>query len=291
MATNISTASVSRRDFLKLAGILGVSTMGLAGCAPDSTSSTSSSDSGVKKISIAGSSATPPYSYLDDSGNLTGFDIETLKKVDEYLDDYEFEYSGMEFSAMLTALESGNVELATCEFCPNEARKQKYIFCSEAFNIMPMVFVTADENIKTLDDLAGKSTIMNPSNYEYTLIDEYNKKHPDKALDLQTIGEVTMADAFKMVASGQADSYFISDAMYESVSEETGVKLYCSDVVMCESAYFMLNREQQELADAIDGALKKMKEDGSLSMLSTDILGVDAFAEYDGVLTDAEILS
>lgn len=296
MASKIIGAGrcATRRGFLKDAGLLGAGLFGsllVTGCAPDAQPADQASGDGGTTVSVAGSSGTPPFSYLNEDGELTGFDIDVLREVDARLDDYSFDFTGMDFTAMLTALESGNVQLATCEFCPNEERKEKYIFCQESFNIMPMVFAVRDPSIKTLDDLAGMSTIMNPSNYEYTIIQEYNEKNPDKALDLQTVSGITMADAFKMIASGQYDSYMIGQSMFDSVNEETGAGLSCTDIVMCESAYFMLNDSQQDLADAIDGALKEMKEDGTLGEISKEYQGVDTFEEYADVLSDAQILS
>lgn len=152
MTQNNHAAHVyTRRNFIQLMGIAGLTTLGLGACAPDSTSSSSSSDSGssATQVSVLVYNANPPYCYLDDSGNIAGYDVDVLKAVDERLEDYDFNMDSMDFAAMITACESGSAELVSCQLVPNEERKSKFIFCEEPFCLSPLVFATADPSIKT----------------------------------------------------------------------------------------------------------------------------------------------
>ena len=199
---NVTPHMISRRNFLKGAGVLGLGVFGVAslsGCAPDSSSATGGSASGTT-VSVLTYNGNPPYCYLDDAGNLVGYDVDVLKAVDERLDNYSFSIDSMDFNAMITACESGSAELVSCQLVPNEDRKAKFIFCEEPFSLSPMVFATADPNCKTLDDMAGKSTIATPGGYEYGMLQAYNEKYPDKALTFETVSSITMADAFKMIS-------------------------------------------------------------------------------------------
>lgn len=42
----------------------------------------------------------------------------------------------------------------------------------------------------------------------------------------------------------------------------------------------LINKDEQELCDAVNGAIKQLKEDGTLSELSKQYYGEDVF-EYD----------
>lgn len=290
---NVTPHMISRRNFLKGAGILGLGVFGVAslsGCAPDSSSAAGGSASGTT-VSVLTYNGNPPYCYLDDAGNLVGYDVDVLKAVDERLDDYSFSIDSMDFNAMITACESGSAELVSCQLVPNEDRKAKFIFCEEPFCLSPMVFATADPNCKTLDDMAGKSTIATPGGYEYGMLQAYNEKYPDKALTFETVSSLTMADAFKMISTGQVDSFLCYDGTFDAVNEEVGAGLYKTDVVMCESTYFMFNKDQTELRDAVDGVLKEMKSDGSLAKIAEQDLGTDVFSAYGDVLSDNELVA
>ena len=290
---NVTPHTISRRNFLKGAGILGLGVFGVAslsGCAPDSSSAAGGSASGTT-VSVLTYNGNPPYCYLDDAGNLVGYDVDVLKAVDERLDDYSFSIDSMDFNAMITACESGSAELVSCQLVPNEDRKAKFIFCEEPFCLSPMVFATADPNCKTLDDMAGKSTIATPGGYEYGMLQAYNEKYPDKALTFETVSSLTMADAFKMISTGQVDSFLCYDGTFDAVNEEVGAGLYKTDVVMCESTYFMFNKDQTELRDAVDGVLKEMKSDGSLAKIAEQDLGTDVFSAYGDALSDNELVA
>ena len=290
---NVTPHMISRRNFLKGAGILGLGVFGVAslsGCAPDSSSAAGGSASGTT-VSVLTYNGNPPYCYLDDAGNLVGYDVDVLKAVDEKLDDYSFSIDSMDFNAMITACESGSAELVSCQLVPNEDRKAKFIFCEEPSCLSPMVFATADPNCKTLDNMAGKSTIATPGGYEYGMLQAYNEKYPDKALTFETVSSLTMADAFKMISSGQVDSFLCYDGTFDAVNEEVGAGLYKTDVVMCESTYFMFNKDQTELRDAVDGVLKEMKSDGSLAKIAEQDLGTDVFSAYGDALSDNELVA
>ena len=99
------------------------------------------------------------------------------------------------------------------------------------------------------------------------------------------------ADAFKMISSGQVDSFLCYDGTFDAVNEEVGAGLYKTDVVMCESTYFMFNKDQTELRDAVDGVLKEMKSDGSLAKIAEQDLGTDVFSAYGDALSDNELVA
>ena len=199
--------TATRRGFLRAAGVLGALT--LAGCAPDADTSSSSSDGtseasvDAEEISVTVANSNPPYCSVDTDGNPIGYDVAVLEAVDEYLEDYTFNIDAMEFASMITACQSGSSPLVSCQLVPNDERKETFIFADEPFTLSPMVFATADPDCKTLEDMAGKTVACNPINYEYGMLEAYNEKYPDYAMELVTYQNLTAAYAFRMIASGQ----------------------------------------------------------------------------------------
>lgn len=53
---------------------------------------TGKQESGKETVDIAYQVNSYPLAYKDESGNVTGYEIEVMKKVDELLDDYKFNY-------------------------------------------------------------------------------------------------------------------------------------------------------------------------------------------------------
>ncbi|MDD6706336.1 MAG: transporter substrate-binding domain-containing protein [Olsenella sp.] len=214
----------------------------------------------------------PPCCYVDENGNPIGYDVDVIKAVDDKLDDYSFSIDTLDFSAMITACESGAAPFVSCQLVPNDECKSKFIFCEEPFTLSPMVFAVADPNIKTLDDMAGHSVLSSPANYKYGMLESYNEKYPDKALVLQTTSNTTPADGFKMVATGQIDAVLCYDGGFDTINDSAGTGLYKTDVVMCESTYFMFSQSQTELRDAVNQAVKNLKADGGSAKSQRRIL-------------------
>jgi len=87
---NVLGSSLTRRSFFGLAGIaaLGLAAGSLASCS--NASGNSSTGSSKKAISVAFVSAGYPTSFLDDSGNPAGYEIDVLKHVEELLPEHSF---------------------------------------------------------------------------------------------------------------------------------------------------------------------------------------------------------
>ena len=288
-----SMATTTRRSFLRVAGAAGALALaGLTGCAPDATSSsTSDDDSDAEEISVTVANSNPPYCSVDTDGTPIGYDVEVLKAVDDYLEDYSFSIDAMDFSAMVTACQSGSSPLVSCQLVPTDERKETFLFPDEPFSLAPMVFATADPDCKTLEDMAGKTVLGDTINYAYSILSAYNEKYPDQAVVLETIQNVTSADIFRKIASGQADAMLIVESSFDTVNEEAETGLYKSDVVFVTSTYLMFNQNYTELCDAVNEAIVALKEDGTLSALSEEYVGVDVFTEYADALTDTELLA
>ncbi len=90
----------------------------LAGCSSASTPSGSSTGTSgdekasVQKVVVGTSNTMPPYYYQDENDNLTGYDVEVLKALDERLEGYEFTFEVMDFNAMAVSLETGKIDIA-----------------------------------------------------------------------------------------------------------------------------------------------------------------------------------
>lgn len=263
----------------------------LTGCSSSSSASTSTSASG-EVINVAVGNSMAPFGYLDADGNLIGYDIDVLKAVDEYLDDYTFNLSAMDFSTCVVSIDSGAADMVSHQLVKSEERKEKYIFPDQYYCLSPMrLVVKKGSNIKSLEDMAGKSLYMNPASYEYGLLTSYNESHPGKEIVINAVSDMTTADCYKAVANGTVDAELTYQSTYESIVDEIGLadQLETTEVVLVEDTYQMISKDKPELAERVSEALKSLKEDGTLGEISTKWFGSDYFEEYaDMISTDVE---
>ena len=71
--------------------------------AADDSSSESSDD--VIKVRVAGLPEYKPYTYVDENENLTGYDIEVLKAIDEIAPEIECEFSYTQWDSILSYMQ------------------------------------------------------------------------------------------------------------------------------------------------------------------------------------------
>ncbi len=263
----------------------------LTGCSSSSSASTSTSASG-EVINVAVGNSMAPFGYLDADGNLIGYDVDVLKAVDEYLDDYTFNLSAMDFSTCVVSIDSGAADMVSHQLVKSEERKEKYIFPEQYYCLSPMrLVVKKGSDIKSLEDMAGKSLYMNPASYEYGLLTSYNESHPGKEIVINAVSDMTTADCYKAVANGTVDAELTYQSTYESIVEEIGLadQLETTEVVLVEDTYQMISKDKPELAEKVSEALKSLKEDGTLGEISIKWFGSDYFEEYaDMISTDVE---
>lgn len=245
-----------------------------------STDSTAASgDVTVKKVGTGNSMA--PFCYLDEDGELQGYDVAVLKELDERLPQYEFDIQSMDFTALITALDAGQLDMVSHQLVKSEARKEKYIFPEQYYCLSPMSWIVKpDSGIETMEDMAGKTINQSPSSYEYTMIEAWNADHPGQEIIQNAVSNLTTADSYKQIESGQVDAALSYSSTFETVNAELGLDLIATDVVMCEDTYEMFGSDEQQFADDVDAVLKEMLDDGTLSKFSEEYFGEDIFTLY-----------
>ncbi len=245
-----------------------------------------SRDSGAAKVKVGTGNGMPPYCSLDDKGEPTGYDVAVLQEIDKRLDQYEFDIQAMDFNTLIVSIDSGALDVVSHQLVKSDARKEKYLFPEQYYCLSPMsLCVKKDSGIKTLADMAGKSINQSPTSYEYSMLTAYNEKNPGKEIKINAVSDLSTADGFKQVANGQVDAALTYQSTYESVQKELNLdNLDLTDVVMVEDTYIMCAKGKDDLCKAIDGALKDMVKDGTLSKISTEYLGQDVFTDYSDMI-------
>lgn len=115
-------------------------------------------DSG--KLIVGTSADYPPYEFhalIDGQDQIVGFDIEFAKAIGEAL-GVEVEIQDMDFTAVLTGVETGLIDIGIAGINPDPERDKTMDFSDIYFKSTYTVLVKASEaeNYKTLDDLKGK---------------------------------------------------------------------------------------------------------------------------------------
>jgi L-cystine transport system substrate-binding protein len=260
---------------LALSAIL-VLSIGLTGCG----NSSSDSDDDVQQIVVGTGNEYAPYCYLDDNGNLAGYEYEVLKAVDELLPQYEFTYQTSDFNNVAISLDAGKIDIAAHQYEYNEERASKYLFGTEAYTtyVTYLVVPSTDTSIHSLDDLQGKTVFTGSkgSNSTY-IVENYNDEHKDNPVKIENADSVTSEEYVQSLLSGKWDAGIITKRDVDKDNEAYGSEAIkvTGDPIQTSSTYFMFAKGNTELQEAVDGALKQLKENGKLAEISIAVIGGD----------------
>lgn len=260
-----------------LAGILLISA--LTGCG--SGTETADSGDGVQTIIVGTGTAYEPYCYLDENGNLAGYEYEVLSAVDELLPQYEFEYQTSEFKNILVALDAGQIDIAAHQYETNPERTAKYLFGEESYTtfVTYPVVLTSNTEIKTLDDLQGKTVLLSTGDNANFYVDEYNAEHTDNPILTEILDSPNYEVVAEGLRKGRWDATFRTKRDVDTINREYGngedfIKTLDTPL-QTSSTYWVYAKENTELQQTVDAALRELKESGSLAEISIEVLGGD----------------
>lgn len=231
----------------------------------------------VKKIVVGTGTQFPQVCFIDDKGNLTGFDVELVKEIDKRLPEYEFELQTMDFSNLLLSLETKKIDFVAHEMEKNPEREAKYLFNKEPYAHWRNKIIVAKDNdsIHSLDDLAGKKVLTSATSAEAQILENYNKAHDKKINIVYQSGAAN--DTVSQVSSGRVDATIGADFTLSLIDPQGKLKTVGDDLSEADILFVFRkdDPESQQLSDAIDGAIKELKADGTLGELSKHWLGQD----------------
>lgn len=283
-ANDLISTGITRRGFLKLLGVSGVA-LGLTACGGSNSAAgtAAATTSGVTKITIGTEGTYAPYTYLDDSNNLTGFDVELTRAIGEKLPDYEFEFQTIEWSSMFASLDAGKIQTIANEVAANEERKKKYLFEDTpfAYSVNAIAFKKGRTDIKGITDLYGKTVDGGTTSTNTTWLENYNSQNGDPININYTDGDVSKM--LQDIVNGRADATINSPVTIKTIVEKQGLDI--DWVIFPDSGttpvYFPFPNTDDgaKLRDAFEGAIKELLADGTIASLSEKFLGADYSTE------------
>ncbi|MDR0637933.1 MAG: transporter substrate-binding domain-containing protein [Spirochaetaceae bacterium] len=256
--------------------VLAVAGQGLV-YATGSAEQKGSGDAGkVTKIVVGTGNKYEPYCYADAQGNLIGYDYKVLEEVDRRLPQYEFTYEVFDFANILIALGTGKVDIGAHEYEENPERRAAYLYGDERYSDYDSwLTVNADgpwANVNSVDELAGNPNavfgVSLGSNHE-AFARTYNRTH-DAAhqLTIQTYTEnAVWGENLKSGRFSAGLSMLVDIDRYIKITPGLNLIPRGDKPVIESGAYFIFAKNNPALKEAVDGALRDMKADGTLTRI------------------------
>ena len=208
-----------------------------------------------EKLIMATNAEFPPYEYVE-GDKIVGIDAEIAALIAEKL-DMELEIVDVAFDSIIPGVQSGKYDMGMAGLTVNEERLEKVNFSTSYATGIQAVIVTEDSDIKSIDDLAGKKIgVQTSTTGDIYATDDYG----EDAITRYDNGAV----AVQALIAGKVDCVIIDNEPAKSyVAANKGLKVLDTEYTV-EDYAICFAKEDTELKDKVDGALKELIADGSV---------------------------
>lgn len=270
---------LTRRSFVTLCATLaGSSALALVGCGGSSDKAAAASTSAATSASAAADNASadittltvgfdqayPPYGFVGDDGQFTGFDLDLAAEVCKR-NNWEVKDEPIEWDAKDTLLNSGAITCIWNGFTM-EGRENDYTFSEPYMLNGQVVVVKKDSGINSLADLAGKTVITQTDSAAQEVLEGDKADVAATFATLDTIGDYNTA--FMQLESGAVDAVAcdLSISQYQ-ISAKPDAYKQLDEALSTEHYAVGFKKGSQALADKVTETLKAMDADGFVKQL------------------------
>jgi len=265
----------------KIAGLALVSALAvsvLAGCGSQETADTgsaagSSTEESARDIEadrttlIVGFDANyPPYGYMDDDGEYTGFDLELAQAVCD-LEGWELTKQPINWDSKDMELNSGNIDCIWNGFTIN-GREDDYTWSEPYVDNSQVIVVKADSGITTFDDLAGAVVGVQKASAALDVLEGDQKELSDTFDKLEQFSDYNVAFTELEASSLDALAIDIGVAKYQIESRGSDKYVMLDETLNSEQYGVGFKLGNESLRDIINEDLEKLAEDGTVSELA-----------------------
>lgn len=270
------------RVLLVAVATLALTAVMLAGCSGGGDTQKSEGVSAdVKTVLTVGfDQGYPPYGFVADDGEFTGFDLELAKAVCDK-NGWELKLQPIDWDAKDALLGSGTINCVWNGFTM-EGREGKYTFSDPYMLNEQVVVVKANSDIKSLDDLKDKVVMTQVDSAALDVLEKDQSALAATFKELSTIGDYN--SAFMQLESGMVDAVAcdLSIADYQMAAKKDAyTKL---DPLSTEHYTVGFKLGDEELAKNVTETLKALNDDGTVKKLC------EKYAEY-GITYDNWVLA
>jgi L-cystine transport system substrate-binding protein len=240
----------------------------------------------VRVIEVAFGGLGRPFSYLDENNEIQGSEADILRAIDELIPEYSFHFNAMERDAETVGLKSGKYQIGCGNHFYSKAREENYNLTALPINYSPLTLIVPKDNdtIKSLFDMDGKS--IQPIAHDdalYVIFENFLKENPNIKIRCDNVAGGGAADNYMGVIDGRWDAVWGPRASFEAVNGKLDLPLKAIEPIDYMPSYFMLNKDETDLLEKVNAAIKTLTENGWLAKHSEEIYGTDVWAAYSGV--------
>jgi L-cystine transport system substrate-binding protein len=183
-------------------------------------------------------------------------------------------------------LDTGKYDIGSHWFGYNEDRAAKYLYATQPYNVTSYhIAVLEDDTTEytNIDSLAGKTVFVSPGGNVANMLETYNET-AETPINLY-YGEQDNQIIISALTSGLVDAFISDDLSLYRWNQEYDTKVKgVGDALARTGTFFLFRQGEEELRDAVNGALEELVSDGTISKIATEYFGLDISATLDDAI-------
>lgn len=214
-------------------------------------------------LTMGTNAAFPPYEYYEGE-QIVGIDAEMAKAIADKL-GMELEIVDMDFTAIITAVQSGKIDVGVAGMTVTEERLKNVNFSTSYSTGVQVVIVPEDSDIASIDDMEGKliGTQEGTTGYIYCSDTPENGGFGEENVVAYTNG----ATAVQALVQGKVDCVVIDQQpALNFVEANPGLKILETEFVV-EDYAIAVSKDNEPLLAAINTAIDELTADGTVQAI------------------------
>jgi glutamate/aspartate transport system substrate-binding protein len=231
----------------------------------------------LKKIKDTGSivighrESSIPFSYYDDKQKVVGYAVDLCLGIVDAVKDHlkmktiNVKYNPVTSATRIPLMANGTIDLECGSTTNNLARQKQVSFTITHFVTATRFVSKKADNLKTLNDLKGKTVVSTSGTTNIKLATQLNV---EKKLGMNIIAAKDHAEAFLTVQTGRAAAFFMDDILlYSLVATSKNPKdfVISDDALSVEPYGIMVRRDDPAFKKVVDDAMIKIYKSGEIN--------------------------
>lgn len=202
----------------------------------------------------------PPFDTTDDSGKLTGLDVDLVNAIAED-QGFTVQWENLQFDGLIPALQAGNIDIIASGMSINAKREKQVDFSDPYYDSGLVVAVAADNTtIKGEEDLTP----------EMKVAAQIGTTGAQEAQDLKDAGKIAeviilpqLDTAMLQLINGDVDAVINDKPVTEAyiAKQKDKIKIV-GEVINADSYGFAVQKGNKALQEALNEGLQHIKDNG-----------------------------
>jgi glutamate/aspartate transport system substrate-binding protein len=222
-------------------------------------------------ITVGHRDASIPFSYYDDKQQVVGYSMDIcaviVDAVKKQVPNVKVNYQLVTSANRIPLMANGTIDLECGSTTNNNERQQQVSFTNTHFIPANRWASKKSSNLKTLNDLKGKTVVSTAGTSNLKLLTQINA---DKNLGMNIISANGHPEAFQMVETGRAVAFVMDDILLYSLvasSRNPGEFELSKEFLSLEPYGIMLRKDDPAFQKIADDATAELYKSGKINAI------------------------